>query len=384
MIAAADQDAVSVCRYAYRGGARLLLAAMLAVVLAGCKTSGALDAIETGAISAAGPANTATVGSGPVAVALFIDSTRSPQLAADRRDGAVLAVDQLGKDQVTLTIYEAGAASADSSAEIETAVSAGAKLLIGPAGLIASPVWTKAPAAKRPPVILLAPPPAKPIDGVLALVSDETASAAEIAAYAVAAGKTQILVAAPAALPPKDVARLKKAVEAKKGTFVGVVTAPSVLAEKDKALPARADAVVLYGSAPAAALASLKDAGLRNDAWILGTSEWTPGAYIEGAYFAAIDQNGFRHIAGSFRTAYGRSLSAEAAYAYDAVAVAAGIVRANGADGISAAALHSKAGFSGATGPFRFAGDGRVERRFSIYKVAGGVPKLYDAAPVGF
>jgi hypothetical protein len=361
------------------------LAAVLVVALAGCKTSGALDAIETGAISEAGPADTATVGSGPVAVALFVDSTRSPQLAADRRDGAVLAVNQLGKDQIMLTIYEAEAASADFSAEIETAVGAGAKLLIGPAALIASPVWTKAPAAKRPPAILLAPPPAKPIDGVLGLESDETASAAEIAAYAAAAGKKRILVAAPAALPPKDVARLKKAIEAKKGTFVGVVTVSSALAsEKDKALLAKADAVVLYGSAPAAALAPLKDAGLRNDAWILGTSEWTPGTYIEGAYFAAIDQNGFRHIAGSFRTAYGRSLSVAAAYAYDAVAVAAGIVRANGADGISAAALHSKAGFSGATGPFRFAGDGRVERRFSIYKVAGGVPKLYDAAPVGF
>lgn len=360
----------------------ILFAGLLAASLSGCKTSGTTDAIGTGAAAPAAPISN-VVGTGPVAIAIFTDSMSSPQLAADQRDGAALAVSQLARDQITLTIYDAGANGADIGSDVKVAMTSGARLLIGPPSLSASPVWAKTDAKKRPPAIMLATAPVKPVESGFWLVSSETDSAAEIAGYAATAGKKQILVAAPAQLAPNDIAQMKAAIEAQSGVFLGVVTVPPA-APLNREMLAQADAVVLFGAAPTVMLTPLHGAGLRSEAWILGTSEWKPAAYAGEAYFAALDQNGFGHIAGGFKTAYGRALTEEAAYAFDAVAVASGIVRAKGAEGMAAAELKSQIGFSGATGPFRFKNDGRVQRRFSIYKVTGGIAKLHDPAPGGF
>lgn len=367
-------------RSALRRSKAVLFASLLAAALSACKTSGTTDTIETAAAEAV-PAATgpSVIGTGPVAIALFTDAMSAPQLAADQRDGAALAVNQLAKDQITLTVYDAGANGADIGTEVQTAIAAGAKLLIGPPSLAASPAWAKAPAATRPPAILLSIAPQKPVANAFWLVSSETDSAAEAASYAANAGKKQILVAAPAPLAPADLAQVKSAIEAAGGVFLGPVAVPAAI---NKELPPQAEAVLMFGSSPNAMLAPLREAGLRPDAWVLGTSAWGPGNYIEGGYFAAIDQNGFSHIAGLFQAAYGRKLSADAAYAFDAVAVAAGIVRAKGA--MSAPELKSEIGFSGSTGLFRFQKDGRVQRRFAIYKVEALSPKLHDAAPNGF
>lgn len=66
------------------------------------------------------------------------------------------------------------------------------------------------------------------------------------------------------------------------------------------------------------------------------------------------------------------------------MAVAAGIVRAKGDQGLTASALHAASGFAGATGVFRFDAEGRAERRFAIYQLKRGKPVLLDAAPAGF
>jgi hypothetical protein len=360
------------------------LAGLLAMVLAGCKTSGTVDTVQTGTAGTptqAAPASN-IIGTGPVAIAIFTDSMGAPKLAMDHRDGAALAVNQLAKDQITLTVYDAGPNGADIGADVQAAMAAGAKLLIGPPSLVTSPIWAKADPAKRPPAILLATAPAKPAANSFWIVSSETDSAAEIAAYAVSAGKKQVLIAAPAPLLPPEIAQVKAAVEAPGGTFLGVVTLPSPAIKPD--LIDRADAVVLYGPTPETVLAPLRQAGIRTDAWVLGTSEWTSSAYVDGAYFASIDQSGFRHISGGFKTAYGRGLSSDAAYAFDAIAVAAGIIRAKGVGSMSAAELKSATGFSGASGLFRFKPDGRVERRFAVYKVTGKTAAVHDPAPGGF
>jgi hypothetical protein len=383
MIAAAVRGAgLSGFRNALCRPKTVVLAAVLAAALAGCKTSGTVDAIETGATAAPATPASNVVGTGPVAVAIFTDSVGAPQLAADQRDGAALAVNQLAKDQITLTVYDAGPNGADIGADVKAAMAAGAKLLIGPPSLASSPAWAKADPAKRPPAILLTAAPPKPVANAFWIVSSETDSATEIASYAGNAGKKQMLVAASAPLPPAEVAQIKGAIDVAGGALLGVVTVPS--ANMNRELPPQADAVIVYGSVPATILNPLREAGLRADAWVLGTSEWTSSAYVDGAFFAAIDQNGFRHISGGFRTAYGRGLTSDAAYAFDAIAVAAGIVRAKGVEGMSAAALKSPTGFSGASGLFRFKNDGRVERRFAIYKAAAKTASVHDPAPTGF
>jgi len=99
---------------------------------------------------------------------------------------------------------------------------------------------------------------------------------------------------------------------------------------------------------------------------------------------ALVDQTALKRISKPFQEAYGRPLSLDAAYAFDAVAVAAGIVQAKGDQALTADALHATSGFAGATGVFRFDAQGRVERRFAVYRLAHGKPSLLDAAPMGF
>ena len=151
-----------------------------------------------------------------------------------------------------------------------------------------------------------------------------------------------------------------------------------------------AQAVLLIGSeAPSVIAPALRQrGGLDASIPFLGTYTWRSNSYtepaLEGALLALVDQRSLQRISKRFQAAYGRPLALEAAYAFDAVAVAAGVVRSKGGDGLNTGALHVNSGFAGATGIFRFGTNGRVERRFAIYKLTGGKPTMLDAAPAGF
>ncbi len=73
--------------------------------------------------------------------------------------------------------------------------------------------------------------------------------------------------------------------------------------------------------------------------------------------------------------AYNKSPDAYAKYAYDMVALTAGITSALGPQGLTTATLQNKSGFRGSTGYFRFKVNGEVERQIGLYKVESGVLK---------
>jgi ABC-type branched-subunit amino acid transport system substrate-binding protein len=96
------------------------------------------------------------------------------------------------------------------------------------------------------------------------------------------------------------------------------------------------------------------------------------------------DQASLAQIAERYRAAWGRPVTMEAAYGYDAVAIAAGIVRHMGPDALTPAALTISSGFRGATGTFRLRPDGSVDRPLSLYRFKGGALELVDPAPQSF
>ena len=110
---------------------------------------------------------------------------------------------------------------------------------------------------------------------------------------------------------------------------------------------------------------------------IVGNNNWpkspilaAPG--LEGALVAMPDFGNQKLISASYLKSYGALPSTTSLYAYDLVAILAGITRAKGREGLVDGTIRSKAGFRGVTGAFRFRDDGSVERLFEIHQLRGG------------
>ncbi|KQZ99587.1 hypothetical protein ASD64_14755 [Mesorhizobium sp. Root157] len=359
---------------------------MLFGLVAGCQSSAGPDALESvnaGATGAADapPVATQSFGSGPVRVDLFLDASID---ANDYRDGAALAVKDLGAGQLTLTAHDLRAQGADAAGKIKQSAESGAKLLIGPPSLARAIANGPSKAA----AILLG---AEPANSAVAIQSDEIGAAIEVASYAAGAGLARIMAVSTRALTASEAQRLKAGLKQGGAQLLDIVTDPtSADGETKLAHLGQAQAVLLIGAdAPKVAAPALRQrGGLGANVPFLGTFAWPASAYgeqaLDGSLLALVDQKALKRISTRFQAAYARPLSLEAAYGFDAVAVAAGIVRAKGQDGLDAAALRTPSGFAGATGVFRFKADGRVERRLAIYRLSGGKPVLQDGAPSGF
>lgn len=354
-------------------------------VLTGCQSASTPDVLASAEQEnqSAAPGTSTTVGAGSAQVALFIDRG-IPASADDYRDGAALAVKELGAGTLALTVHDLQAGSGDPAGQVKKAASDGTKFFIG------SPSLAKAVAtgASGSAFVLLA---SEPDSAGVAIVSDEIDGLIEVAAYAAGAGRTEIMAVSGHPLSEAQVQRLRSGMKKAGANLLDIVTDPSSAAGK-KSLAKLGDvqAVLLIGSdAPKVIAPILRQGGvLRADVPFLGTGAWPADSYsepaLEGSLLALVDQSALKRISTRFQAAYGRPLSLEAAYAFDAVAVASGIVRAKGDQGLTNDALRTASGFAGATGVFRFDAKGRVERRFAIYRLVRGKPSLLDAAPAGF
>lgn len=360
-----------------------------APLLGGCQSSGgpevltSVDSNESGRSTAPStPMAVQTFGDGPTRVDMFIDASMANH-ADDYRDGAALATKELGAGQITLTVRDLRAQAMEPASQVKQSTDSGAKLIIGPSSL------AKAfDGASKPATLFL---DGQPTASDVAIVSDEIGGAIEVASYAAGAGRSKIMVVSTRVLTPFDMQRLQTGLKNAGAQLLNVVTDPTSADGIAKlARLGEAQAVLLIGvDAPKVAAPALRQrGGLDPSVPFLGTFAWMNTVYeepaLEGSLIALIDQKALKRISERFQAAYGRPLSLEAAYGFDALAVAAGIVRAKGSDGLNAQALHSSSGFAGATGVFRFDANGRVERRLAIYRLTRGKLVLQDNAPSGF
>ncbi|GMB79901.1 hypothetical protein NN6n1_06830 [Shinella zoogloeoides] len=367
-------------------GRRIFSACSLALaLLAGCQSGSAPEALGSAAqeSKAAAADVSTTVGSGGAHVDLFIDRSM-PGSADDYRDGAALAAKELGAGKLALSVHDLRTGAGDLVGEVRKAAAGGSRFFIGPPSLSGA----VAAGASGSAMVLLA---SEPSAGGGAIVSDEIDELVEVAAYAAGAGRKDIMAVASRHLSDAETQRLRSGLKKAGANLLDIVIDPSSPAgKKSLAKLGSVQAVMLIGAdAPKVIAPILRQGGaLPADVPFLGTATWPASSYaepaLEGAMLALIDQTRLKRISTRFQTAYGRPLSLDAAYAFDAVAVAAGVVRAKGEQGLNADALRSASGFAGATGVFRFDAQGRVERRFAIYRLTRGKPSLLDAAPAGF
>ncbi len=104
---------------------------------------------------------------------------------------------------------------------------------------------------------------------------------------------------------------------------------------------------------------------------------------LEGAYIAA-SISPRRPIATRFRATFNYDADVNVAYAYDMVALTAGIASAVGPKGLTRKVLENQTGFRGSTGLFRFRSDGASKRSMPFYQVKNGALKQIEKSISGF
>jgi ABC-type branched-subunit amino acid transport system substrate-binding protein len=385
---------------ALRVAAVVALACSLAG-FAGCQSTepeDALASVVAGRAAPQGPEIQA-VGSGPLALAMLLplgSSGTERNLAADYRDGGALAVRDLGFKQATLTIYDTKGVPTEVARLGNLALSSGAKAIIGPTTLGDVSALVGMNINKNAVILALASDVLAGKDNIFSMMSDEADSAVAIGAYAVAAGKKELIILKPEGFPDSSLVRIKKGVEGDQGHIIGVIgyTAQAqevaALVAKNAAAIGKADAILLLsGPDTEAVAAALRQGGFVTERRpLLGTVGWSKSAIADkntfGALLALPDEAGLRQIAKNFTAAYGRPPSAQAAYAYDATAIVLGIARVLGPEALTGQTLVSDKGFRGTTGIFRFNKDGSIDRLLSIYVNRDGVLNRIKAAGTSF
>jgi len=105
---------------------------------------------------------------------------------------------------------------------------------------------------------------------------------------------------------------------------------------------------------------------------------------MTGAQFAGPDAAGWRAFSQRYRARYGGDPVRTATLVYDAVSLVTALVRANGPEGVTMAAIANPSGFSGLDGTFRFRADGTIERGLAIMEVKAGTVEVVSPAPRTF
>lgn len=339
------------------------------------------------------------IGTGSTRVALILPRTAggvSGQVAQELKNAAELGFRDFPGADIQIIVKDDQGSTEGGQAAAQQAVGEGAKLIIGPLfGLSVRGAAAPARAAGIP-IVSFSTDPSVAARGVYLFGYMPTQDAERIVAFAASQGKKNF-----AALLPNDAygavveGAFRQAVTASGGRVVAVEKHSGTdVGEKAQAigrLGAQVDAVfVPDGPARAAAIvqalrASGADAGRVT---ILGSGQWDDAATyslppLVGAWFPGPDQGGISAFRQRFKASFGRDPSRIAVLGYEAVVLAAGLVR-QGANPFRDEMMLRRDGFLGVTGIFRFNPDGTNQRGLAVYEVNSGSARVLSPAPRAF
>lgn len=377
--------------------------------LSGCQSEGdaahALDpnavAAEPASRAAAPVAESQNLGTGQVKVAMLLPLSAPGPLGergARMRDAAMLAMNDMGNNLITLTIMDTGGQDARAKQLAQQAMSSGAAAILGPVEPQASRQLAAISGTKRPPVLSLAEDYLGRGNRVYGVTLNEADSAAAGAAAVAGMGARKFALIVPEGAAGQRIEqRVTNAVANVGGSLAitlrfGPATASPLKVAADLAsLVDSPDAIVIAtgGADPRALVAALKGGGLvKGDMRIVGTYRWLDhpldDQMLDGALIATLDGDEIGPVRQRFQQAYNRDPGLDGAYAYDVVALAAGLVSALGPDGFGSDALQTPSGFRGSTGVFRFRPDGSSERSMPLHRVEHGRLKIIVKAVRAF
>ncbi|MFD2250991.1 penicillin-binding protein activator [Pseudochelatococcus lubricantis] len=382
-------------------GFRGLAAAVLAsLFLAGCSGSGGffgLGGSEGGGGTEAAPAS--TIGTGSVKVALVLPLSAqggAGATAQSLRNAAELAISEFNEPDIQLLVRDDRGTEAGARDATRAAIDQGAELVLGP---LFSASTRAAGAVARPhnrPVISFSTDSSVAQPGVYLLSFLPETEVDRIIRFASQRGRKSFAALVPDNAYGKVVqAAFQTTVASTGGRVVAIETYAadrSNLQQAVQRIAAHAgqiDALFLPDNADTLPSAAqyLRTAGVDTGrVKLLGTSLWNdpralaaPG--LQGGWFAAPDSAGFNAFSQRYRAKFGAEPARIASLAYDAVSLAAALVRTQGSQRFSTTVLTNRAGFAGADGVFRFNANGTNDRALAVLEVRQNAAVTVSAAP---
>src|SRR5215831_16529817 len=351
------------------------------------------------------PANqvaVAPVGDGQVRVAMVLPLSAQGNAgvaAQSMRNAAEMALAEFKSSNVQLLVKDDGGTLQGAQAAAQQAISEGAEIIVGP--LFAQSVGAvgQIARARNIPVIAFSTDASVAARGVYLLSFLPETDVRRIVEFAATRGKRSF-----AALLPDNAygavveAAFQQEVARRGGRVVALEKYPinsnnmaEAVSRVSQAanqvdcifIPDGADAVPQVVQALMANGVNLKRVQL------LGTGLWDdPRIFstvaLEGASYAAPEAGGFGNFSGRYRTRYGQDPVRTATLAYDAVALAAALVKTQGPQRFSEQVLTNPSGFSGIDGVFRFRRDGPNERGLAVLRVTPSGGQVVSPAPHSF
>ncbi len=339
-----------------------------------------------------------TLGTGAVKVALVLPLT-SPNgqpsvVGQSLRNAADMALSESGSTDLTLLIKDDHSNPDGARAAAQLALSDGAELFVGP--LFAPDVREVGKVARGAgkPMIAFSTDTSTAARGSYLLSFLIESYVDRIVDYAAAKGKKS----AAALIPDTDYGRVADAEfqqeAAKKNIRVQAIEhyTPQTLAAAVKKIAALGDGIdSLFIPEQSDAMPAMAEAlaagGIdRKRVQLLSTQVWDdPRLYnlpaLQGAWYAAPDGDGFAQFSKRYRAKYNADPTRIATLSFDAVQLAAALVRTQGTQRFSDGVLLNKLGFKGTDGVFRFRADGLNERGLAVMQINGGAATPVSPAP---
>ncbi|TPN17869.1 ABC transporter substrate-binding protein [Mesorhizobium sp. B2-3-3] len=387
----------------------LAAASVLAGSLLGCQSKGSVsDALDPAAVQAGNQpavvavANasqaTQSLGTGPTKVAMLLPLSAPGTAGESGRkmlDAAKLAMTDLGNPLLTLTVEDTRGEVSYSQQLAIKAITSGAKVVIGPTELPAAQHVAQLSGSNRPPVLALADNFAGG-PGVYAVCLTEADSAAAGAGAIAAKGGKKFVLLVPAG---SNAGIVEKRVANSLSVYGATLAVTIPYSAADNGAKAVADmgslvempdaVIVASGDgSPSPILIALKAKGIPGKTTsVVGTNRWLDrpiDPLFEGAYIATLDPRETGPIADRFKTTFKYEPDVNVAYAYDTVALTAGVASALGPASFNRKVFENPSGFRGSTGLFRFRADGSSERSMPFYRIEKGALKLVAKSTSGF
>ena len=334
----------------------------------------------------------------PVALLLPL-SGQSAALGQSMLDAALMAVYDVGADQIKLMPHDTGGGPQAAAAAAHAAIDDGARLIIGP--LLAGDVEAVKPIAQAAnvPVVAFSTTASLAGNGVYLLSFQPRQEIMRVVGYAHSKGISRFAILAPST-PYGQLATqaMQDAVAANQSQLVVTGEYPPTLSGLDAAARSFArqgtnyDALLLPDGgarlkalAPYLAYYKIDPDKIR----LLGTGLWDDPSLgsevvLQHGWYAAPDPQGRAAFERRFREAEGHAPPRLATLAYDATALAAVLAKNPAGPDFSAAAMTNPSGFVGLDGVFRLNQSGLVERQLAVLEVERDGPKVIDPAPQNF
>ena len=341
------------------------------------------------------------IGSGPIRVALLVPATAAggggvagKQIA----NAARLAMQDFGANRFQLVIKDTKGQASTAQSKTSEALQEGASLVLGPlfSGNVSSASAVSEPSKK--PMIAFSSDTNRARAGVYLLSFAPQDDVARTINFGISRGSNRIVALLPQSAYGNLVERELRRVATQSGANVTAIArykqeANSIIeAARSVALQVNESNAIFIpqgGKIPTLVIKTLKQSGVQfNGQQIMGSGQWESvdikEPALEGAIFAGAEKSNFAQFSNRYQTKYGAVPTMTAALGYDAVSLAAELVRRKTIQPFSPAAIQSSAGFTGVTGLFRFKANGRLQRGLVINQIQGGQRIIASPAPRSF